>query len=138
MSIPRESSAPITFVIPGQRQDAIATRGGASAAALAPPMGLRGSVKALVRVGATRGEGDANRVTALPGADMVVLHIANGPTLVLHPHTARDLMLSQSGSSRPSTRSAKGGETQCGARRGAGAGAADLARAGRHFGQCPR
>ena len=108
MSIPRESSAPITFVIPGQRQDGVATRGGASAAALAPSMGLRGSVKASVRVGAARGVGDAHRVAAVPGADVVVLHIANGPTLVLHPHTARDLMMAQSGSARPSTRSAKG------------------------------
>ena len=108
MSIPRESSAPITFVIPGQRQDGIATRGGASTATLVPPMGLRGSVKASVRVGATRGAGDAHRVAAVPGADMVVLHIANGPTLVLHPHTARDLMLAQSGSPPPGTRSAKG------------------------------
>ena len=108
MSTPRVSSAPITFVIPGQRQDGIATRGGASAAALAPSMGLRGSVKASVRVGATRGAGDAHRVTAVPGADMVVLHVANGPTLVLHPHTARDLMMAQSGSTRPGTRGAKG------------------------------
>ena len=116
MSIPRVSNAPITFVIPGQRQDGIATRGGASAVlpapALAPPMGLRGSVKASVRVGATRGAGDAHRVTAVPGADVVVLHIANGPTLVLHPHTARDLMMAQSGSPRPSARSVKGAVTR--------------------------
>ena len=108
MPTPRDTNAPITFVIPGQRQDGITTRGGASAATLAPSMGLRGSVKASVRVGATRGVGDAHRVTAVPGADMVVLHIANGPTLVLHPHTARDLMMAQSGSPRPGTRSAKG------------------------------
>ena len=112
MSTPRESNAPITFVIPGQRQDGTATRGSASATTLTPPMGLRGTVKASVRVCATRGEGDAHRVTAVPGVDVVVLHIANGPTLVLHPHTARDLMLAQSASPSRSTRGAKGAATR--------------------------
>lgn len=99
---------PITFVVAGQRLDGDTTRGGAGAASTPPPMGLRGSVKASVRVGATRGAGDAHRIDAVPGVDMVVLHIANGPSLVLHPHTARDLLLAQSGTPRRSTRSATG------------------------------
>jgi hypothetical protein len=37
----------------------------------------------------------------------VVLHIANGPSLMLHPETARDLMLAQSGLTRSATRSAR-------------------------------
>ncbi len=77
----------ITFVVPGQIQAA-----GASAAP------ARGRLKASVRVGTQRGTGDLVRVTARPGEDVVVLTIANGPTLVLHPEDARDLMRAQGGS----------------------------------------
>ncbi|MDL2338411.1 MAG: CHAT domain-containing protein, partial [Pseudomonadota bacterium] len=105
-----DDATPITFVIAGQRLDDNASRGGDSASPRPPPMGLRGTVKASVRVGATRGAGDAQRVEAVPGLDMVVLHIANGPSLVLHPHTARDLMLAQSGLPRRSTRGPGGVE----------------------------
>src|SRR5450755_3420654 len=62
----------IVFIIPGQA-DPAAAAGVAS----------RGSVKATVRV------------AARPGEDVVVLAIANGPTLVLHPEDARDLMRAQ-------------------------------------------
>jgi CHAT domain-containing protein len=72
----------ITFIIPGQAQPAGAA--------------TRGSSKASVRVGTQRGAGDAVRVTARPGDDVVVLTIANGPTLYLHPEDARDLMRAQS------------------------------------------
>ena len=34
-------------------------------------------------------------MSAVPGQDMVVLEIADGPTLTLHPESARDLMLAQ-------------------------------------------
>ena len=113
MPTPRESGAPITFVIAGQRQDEPSRRGGESVAVFAPPMGLRGTVKASVRIGATnagtaRSAGDRHRVVAVPGLDVVVLHLANGPSLVLHPHTARDLMLAQAGTPKRSTRSASG------------------------------
>ena len=79
----------ITFVIPGQLQ---ASRPGAAASA-----GVRGSLKSSVRVGAQRSGGEPVRVTARPGEDVVVLTIANGPTLVLHPEDARDLMRAQAG-----------------------------------------
>lgn len=65
----------ISFIVPGQLQGA-----------------------ASVRVGATRGNGDMVRLTARPGEDVVVLTVANGPTLVLHPENARDLLLAQSAS----------------------------------------
>ena len=42
-------SAPITFIVPGVRQDG-ATRGASDASALALPMGLRGTVVAAVRI----------------------------------------------------------------------------------------
>ena len=82
----------ITFVVPGQAQ-------AASPAAL----GLRGSVRSSVQVGARRGAGDQVRLVARPGEDVVVLSIVNGPTLVLHPADARDLMRAQAG---PGTRAA--------------------------------
>ena len=86
---------PIVFIVPGQAQPAAATRGAAPAAL---PAGLlHGVVKQSVRVGARRGEGHDVRVTAVPGEDVVVLQIANGPALTLHPETARDLMLAQQG-----------------------------------------
>ena len=75
----------ITFIIPGQAQP-----GGAAGGATRARAG-GGSVKASVRVGTQRGDGDALRVTAQPGEDVVVLHITNGPTLVLHPEDARVL-----------------------------------------------
>jgi len=91
-----ESSRPaVTFVIPSERRDAALCR--------APPApsvaGLAGRVKAFVRVSASalRSSAVEVRITAVPGEDVVVLQIANGPTLVLHPETARDLMLAQQG-----------------------------------------
>jgi tetratricopeptide (TPR) repeat protein len=82
-------AARITFVIPGQPP---ARRGGG---APPPPAGLPGRVKAAVRVGARRAGGEVTRVSAVPGEDVVVLHMAGGPMLVLHPATARDLLLGQ-------------------------------------------
>lgn len=96
----------ISFLIPGQLQAAAgaASRGGAAAAA---PSTSR--IKASVRLhtGAARDGADAGglvRVSAKPGEDVVVLTIANGPTLVLHPEDARDLMRAQAGG--PGTRAA--------------------------------
>ncbi len=110
MAATPDDTTPIIFVISGQRLDGDAKRGGFGDAPMPPPMGLRGSVTASVRVGATRGTGESQRVQAVPGLDVVVLHIANGPSLVLHPYTARDLMLAQTGVPRRSTRSASGVE----------------------------
>ncbi|MGA2128955.1 MAG: hypothetical protein ABSG76_22725, partial [Xanthobacteraceae bacterium] len=88
---------PITFIVTGLEQagtSAGATRG---AAPVALPAALpRGRIKQSVRVGARRGGGlDRIRVNAVPGDDVVVLHIAGGPSLVLHPENARDLLLAQ-------------------------------------------
>ena len=80
----------IVFVIPGQLQTA-------SEASAPSSVAKRGSVKASVRVGAQRGSGEPVRLSARPGEDVVVLTIANGPTLVLHPEDARDLMHAQAG-----------------------------------------
>jgi len=85
-------SESITFVVPGQAA-------GASPAAI----GLRGAVRASAQVGARRGAGDQVRLVARPGEDLVVLSIVNGPTLVLNPLDARDLMRAQAA---PGTRAA--------------------------------
>ena len=80
----------IVFIVPGQRQ---ASRGGGPAAGAAG--GLPGQLKDAVRVSSRRAGADSVRVSAQPGEDVVVLRIAGGPALLLHPETARDLMLGQ-------------------------------------------
>lgn len=87
---------PITFVIPGTRQDGSVSRGLGDAVDWRLPEGLEGDLKASVRVGSRRAGGETHRITAQPGVDVVVLQIDNGPSLVLHPSTARDLLMAQS------------------------------------------
>ncbi|HKA58335.1 MAG TPA: hypothetical protein VKD28_06950, partial [Gemmatimonadales bacterium] len=79
-------AAPITFVVPGVRSTG-ATRGAGGVA----PSEI-GRVKDSVTVTAQRAAGEGEvRTTAVPGEDVVVLHVAGGPELWLHPETARDL-----------------------------------------------
>ncbi|MGZ5713036.1 MAG: DUF7379 domain-containing protein [Caldimonas sp.] len=87
----------IVFIVPGQAEVVAASRGASRG----------GSIKSAVRVGTTRAGGEPVRVTARPGEDVVVFSIANGPTLVLHPEDARDLMLAQA---TAPTRGAAGAE----------------------------
>lgn len=75
---------PITFVVPGRAMAARETL-----------LELGATTKAGVKVGARRGSGEAVRVAAYPGEDIVLLRLANGPALYLHPHTARDLFRAQ-------------------------------------------
>src|SRR3982751_8385 len=96
----RSASRPITFVVPGQ---APASRGAMDADALPPqlpPEFQRGRVKDSVQLRATRGGGREVPLEAVPGVDVVVMEIAGGPTLVLHPETARDLLRAQEGGGR--------------------------------------
>jgi CHAT domain-containing protein len=94
-------NAPITFIVRGQPQPvAPATRGASGIADATSSFGGRPTVTQRVSVGALRGTSDAVHVSARPGLDAVVLHISNGPSLMLHPETARDLMLAQSGLTR--------------------------------------
>ena len=103
------SAKAITFTVRGQSLPvAPASRGGPAAAAVSSGFGGRGQTTQKVQVGARRSSGnDTVRLTARPGLDAVVLHIANGPSLMLHPETARDLMLAQTGLTRSATRSAR-------------------------------
>jgi len=89
-------AADVTFVIPG-----VALPSGQ------PSAHLDGTVKAAVRVGTRRGASDMVRVTARPGEDIVLLHIANGPTLYLHPDAAAELVRAQAGA--PGAQSRGGG-----------------------------
>ena len=89
------SPKPITFLVPGQASTAGPTRmrGGA---APDPTLHLLGDITQSVVVSTQRaGGGQDVRVTAVPGRDVVVMHVDRGPMLVLHPENARDLMLAQ-------------------------------------------
>ncbi|HEX5767232.1 MAG TPA: hypothetical protein VFX94_03275, partial [Burkholderiales bacterium] len=55
----------------------------------------RGYVAQSVRVRAQRAGGAEVPVSAVPDQDVVALHLANGPTLYLHPENARDLLRAQ-------------------------------------------
>jgi CHAT domain-containing protein len=95
-----QAPSAITFVLrgasAGPATTSAATRGAAPAAL---PAGLvHGSVRHSLQLAATRSAGGTEqRVVAEPGRDVVVLRIAGGPALVLHPEHARDLMRAQQG-----------------------------------------
>lgn len=69
--------------------------------------GLPGDVLAAVRCGAERAEGPLLKLEAIPGEDVVVIQLADGPRLVLHPASASDLL-----KSNPRTRTDRAGETE--------------------------
>jgi triacylglycerol esterase/lipase EstA (alpha/beta hydrolase family) len=96
----------IRFTVPGQ--DVRAARGTPEAAEPGPPSTVPGRIKQSVQVGRARAGGPEVHLDAVPGEDVVVLHLAGGPSLTLHPETARDLLLAQSTVTR-GTRS--GGDT---------------------------
>ncbi|MEP6963883.1 MAG: CHAT domain-containing protein [Polaromonas sp.] len=108
----------ITFIVPGQLREPQAlpaTTLSRSAGGTAAP----GRVKVSVQVEVQRGAGQEVRVTARPGEDVVLLGIANGPTLVLHPEYARDLMRAQSaGATRSALTTADDAEVRVNAQLG--------------------
>jgi len=75
------------------------------------PGGLRrGSLKQSVFVSAQRAAAEDMRVTAVPGEDVVVLDITGGPSLVLHPENAQDLLMAQQ--AQPKARGAAGADSR--------------------------
>ncbi len=133
-----DDTLPITFSVPGLSAPIVtagATRGGEGPPGAAMP----GLVKTSVRVGLQRDGGAPVRATAVPGEDIVVLHIENGPVLYLHPATARDLL--RGAKPAGSTRGAAAGDDVpvalelqwpgAGLGTGVGAGTRDLADIGR-------
>lgn len=89
---PRE----ITFIVSGKAQS---TEG-------IEPAPHGGSVRSAARVGARRGKSETVRLTARVDEDVVRLHIANGPTLYLHPDNARELLRAQRGGAPGTARGA--------------------------------
>ncbi len=104
-----DDTLPITFSVPGLSGPivpAAASRGAGGPAGVVMP----GQVKASVRVGVQRDAGAPVRATAVPGEDIVALHIENGPVLYLHPATARDLLRGAPSSSGTARGDAAGDE----------------------------
>ncbi len=93
---PQPRAAVITFAVPGEvgpPDGATATRSAGSAGgALRTDVPLPGQVKHSVRVATQRDAGATQRLDAVPGEDIVALHISQGPVLLLHPETARALL----------------------------------------------
>ena len=105
----------LSFIVRGQALQTHGVARGGPGPAIPSGFGGRGQVIQKVQPGARRSSGaDTVRMTARPGLDAVVLHIGNGPSLMLHPETARDLMLAQSGLTRSAVRGtsrSRAGET---------------------------
>ena len=123
-----QQHGPINFIVHGQAlpggvsagvSAGVSTGGSAfgttrGRAATATSTGvLPGRVKGAVRVGSTRSGAVPQTLVAVPGEDIVALHIANGPVLLLHPENARDLLMAQSGT--PNAPSTRGGGASSGA-----------------------
>lgn len=77
----------ITFVVSGQKQDI---------SSLSLPAGLtQGSVKDSVQIAMRRGTGAEVSISAEPEKDVIAIHLANGPILILHPNNAQLLFQAQ-------------------------------------------
>jgi hypothetical protein len=90
--ITRVPATPVTFLVPGTEAAAPL-----AAAAAHPPLAPgTGELKHSVAISSQRAaSGAVVPVAAIPGTDVVVLHIDGGPSLCLHPENARDLLWSQ-------------------------------------------
>ncbi|MEW7854547.1 CHAT domain-containing protein [Pseudomonas chlororaphis] len=87
----------IKFVVSGHEQND---------SPLQLPAGLtEGMVKYSVQVAVRRGTGSEVSLNVDPDKDVMAVHIANGPVLMLNPQTARELFLAQQSSA---SRSAQG------------------------------
>jgi tetratricopeptide (TPR) repeat protein/pimeloyl-ACP methyl ester carboxylesterase len=94
----------ISFVVSGYEQTPLN-----SDSSLPLPGGLtEGSVKYCVQIAVRRGMGSEVTLNVDTSKDVMAVHIANGPVLVLHPETARDLFEAQQSHE---SRSAHGAES---------------------------
>ncbi|WP_448107205.1 CHAT domain-containing protein [Pseudomonas azerbaijanoccidentalis] len=94
----------ITFVVSGHEQNASGL-----GAPLQLPAGLsEGTVKYSVQVAVRRGTASEVSLNVDPDKDLMAVHVANGPVLILNPATARELFLAQQNSA---SRSAQGADS---------------------------
>ena len=90
-------TTPITLLVQGSNGPLGATTRAGEAAAT--PL-VSGRVTASVQVSSRRDAQGIVALEALPGQDIVALHVEGGPVLYLHPATARDLLQGASGARR--------------------------------------
>jgi hypothetical protein len=95
------SPTSISFIVSGEPQGVVGATPGRASAAPAEPE-FRGRIKQSVRIGPSARAAAGSEVTldAEPGKDVIVLRIAGGPALMLHPEHARDLLLAQTDTTR--------------------------------------
>ncbi len=92
----------ITFVVSGHELNS-----SNSGAPLQLPGGLtEGTVKCSVQVAVRRGTGSEVSLNIDPDKDVMAVHLANGPVLILNPETARELFLAQQNATSRSTQGA--------------------------------
>lgn len=90
----RENKVSITFVVSGHEQNTSNLR-----VPLQLPAGLTdGTIKYSVQVAVRRGTGSEVSLNVDPDKDVMAVHIANGPVLLLNPQTASELFLAQQSS----------------------------------------
>ena len=92
------SANTLTFIVPSENAGPIAPGEGVADDFLSK----LGELKDTAVVSTLRGDANERRLNATVGKDVVVLTIAHGPSLVLHPETARDLLLGQQDIARSS------------------------------------
>jgi hypothetical protein len=105
------SAKVVTFVVPSDDGKPMRADEGAPAELLR----ALGDVQGAAAVSAVRGETREQSLDAVVGEDVVVLQIQGGPSLVLHPETARELLLAQQGIARASRAGAADGGAAPGA-----------------------
>ncbi|MHA6180487.1 CHAT domain-containing protein [Pseudomonas mohnii] len=94
----------ITFVVSGHEQSASQI-----GVPLQLPGGLtEGTVTCSVQVAVRRGTGSEVSLNLDPDKDLMAVHVANGPVLILNPETARELFLAQQSSA---SRGAQGADS---------------------------
>lgn len=100
--------APITFLVHGSPLSGGYTPAAQRGTAGDTPSRPAGQLKASIGVATPqRGSTTApHRLEAVPGVDLVLLHLQDGPMLVLHPANARALLLAQQGAAQ------RGGATE--------------------------
>lgn len=100
MSIDQISNTPIKFFVCG-RSGTLGDGTRSGGFEVSPAIG--GQMVASVVVEAHRDSGPGVEIEAVPGKDVVVLHVEDGPVLYLNPATARDLLSGPTGPQRGSS-----------------------------------